>query len=64
MTDKQRIYLNQLLDCLDMKNQEQRKRFVLQRASIYHFREIDDIPSFTAGQIIQSLEYVVNGDKK
>lgn len=64
MTDKQRIYLNQLLDQLDMKNQEQRKRFVLQRASIYHFNQIDDIPNFTAGQIIQSLEYVVNGDKK
>lgn len=64
MTEKQRIYLNQLLDKLDMKNPEQRKRFVLQKASKYHFTEINQIPDYTSGLIIESLEYVVNGGKK
>jgi len=61
MTNKQREYLNILLDQIDMKNSEQRKRFVLQKASKFHFFEIEQIPAFTAGQIIESLEYVVKG---
>lgn len=64
MTDKQRTYINILLDRMDMKNPEQRKRFMLDKARKHGFTDINKIPDWTTGFIIESLEYVVNGETK